>query len=360
MKRALMLLVVGLPVIPFAGCSSEAPPEVEVGGTSSTGGAPGTAGSTAGTAPGASGSASGSSSTAGSSSTGGSGGGSGGSVGASGSGMGGSGGSTGGSGGTGTAGTAGSGTAGMAGTAGTGGGGSAVSVGKLDGFFVSTPCGEESGSTDDCSSGGWIYEGKNHACAGGKLDTDFDDTKALMDFPVTGEAGKIYTATMHFYGVMEPKNYGNNVTRESGTTRPGNGNPSMPAPFATGPAGVSYASSNYNTYEIHVINDKGAEVKVYFINSDTSEGHYTYAIDYERPIEIVGGGKVHVRIRDDNCRQIKNCGTGGAPCDAKARTITGVSAAMPAVTVAQPGLGKATNSSGQWFVIDVKTIVPKG
>ena len=345
MKRALSILLVGLPLIPFFGCSaSENPPEVLPTGGTSSGGSAGS--STAGTqaVPGGmsgSGPMAGSPATGGSSETAGSGG-----VGVSG--------GTGGVGGTGVGGSNG-GTGGIGG--GTGGGSSDVSVGKLDGFLVQTPCGDTPNS-DDCNSGGWIYEGQTHACSGGHLDTDLAATKTILDFPVSGQAGKVYVATMHFYGVMEPKNYGNNVTRENGTMRPGSGNPATPAPFATAAALATYPTSSYNTYEIHVIDDKGVEVKQYFLNSDTQEGHYTFAIDYERPIEIIGGGKVHIRIYDDNCRQIKNCGTGGFPCAAKARTIN-IAAAMPAATVDQPGLGKTADHAGQWFVLDVKGIVAK-
>jgi hypothetical protein len=254
-----------------------------------------------------------------------------------------------------TAGTGGSG----GGSSGAGGGGSAVSVGKLNGMLVMTPC-SDTPNTDDCASAGWIYEGQNHTCVGTQLDTDAAATKTILDFPVTGEAGKVYVATMHFYGVMEPKIYGNSATREAGATRPNVGaTPSTPDPYATAAAGATYPASNYNTYELHVLDNTGKEIKQYYINSDTQEGHYTFGISYERKIEIVGGGKVHVRIFDANCRQIKNCGTGGYPCASKARTIDVSGATTMPTGLQQPGLGKAADHSGQWFFINVKDIVPK-
>jgi hypothetical protein len=266
----------------------------------------------------------------------------------------------------GSAGAGGSGGSGGSGGAGgaTGGGGAggsapAVSVGKLDGMTVMTPCNDS--QTDDCDGGGWIYEGTTNPCVGGNLDTDATPGNKL-EFAVTGEMGKRYMAKMHFYGVMEPKNYGPNATREAGNTRPNvQGNPSTPVPFATMPAGMNYRTSDYNTYEVHTYDETGAELMQYFINSDTMEGHYTFAISYEKDIEIVGGGKVKVRIFDDNCRMIKNCTDGGSvnDCNSKARSVD-VAGAMPAPTgLMQPGLGKAANQSGQWFFIDVKEIVPK-
>jgi hypothetical protein len=278
-----------------------------------------------------------------------------GSVSTSGSGTGGSG--MGGSGGSGTGGSGGS------GTGGSGGGADAPSLGKLDGFLIQTPC--KAGTNDDCDSNGWIYEGMTHGCTGNSLDTDAAATKTILDFPVTGGvAGKVYLAKMHFYGIMEPKIYGDNIMRES-TARPGQDNPANPAPFAWSKTpGATYPSSDYNTYEIHVIDDKGMPYKDYYLNADTQQGHWTFVIDYERDLEVVAGGKIHIRSFDLNCRMIKNCGpsghqTGATACAGQARTVAGISAAMPAITVMQPGLGVEANSSGQWFAIDVKSIVPK-
>jgi hypothetical protein len=238
----------------------------------------------------------------------------------------------------------------------TAGGAGTASVGKLDGMLLQMPC-SGSTSTDDCSSAGWVYEGVTRTCQSGLLDTDAAAT--LLDFPVTGTAGKVYNATFHFYGIMEPKNYGPNVTRESGTLRPSLANPAAPAPFATAPGGAAVAASDYSRYELHVIDNLGNTVKTYFINSDTQEGHYTFAIDYERVIEIVGGGKVHVRVRDANCRIIKNCTGGGAPCASKARNVSTTGADPLPTGLQQPGLGNNADNAGQWWFIDVKNIVPK-
>jgi hypothetical protein len=367
MKRALLPILLTFPLIHIGGCSSEDQPFQVPGGAGT--GSPGVAGTAAGGSDGTAGTGTGTAGTGtGTAGTGTAGTGTGtagsgtGTSGSGGMSMGGSGtgGASGGSGGV-SVGGGGTGTGG--GSGGSGGSGGAaptpVSVGKLDGMLIMTPCGDTP-TGDDCASSGWIYEGKNTPCVGGRLDSDAGD-KTILDFPVTGgEKGKRYLATMHFYGMMEPKNYGNSVVREAGTQRPNSSaNPSTPEGFATAEGGVSVAVTDYNNYEIHSFDDTGKEIKQYFINSDTQQGHYTFAVNYERPIEVVSGGKVHVRVYDNNCRMIKNC-LGGPPCsDQKARRID-VSGAMPQPTaLMQPGMGKPAEHSGQWFFIDVKGIVAK-
>lgn len=224
-------------------------------------------------------------------------------------------------------------------------------VGKLDGRLITIPCGDTP-AADDCTNGGAISEGVTKACSQGQLD-------AIYDHPIAGPAGVQYTATLRFYGIVEPKNYGPNITRESLTVRPGMGNPSSPAPFAVSTTpGAAYQASGYDTYEVRVFDHTSTEVGSYFLNSDTTEGHYTFAIDFERPIRIIGGGFVRVRRFDSNCRIMKNCGSGGAPCGGKARSI-GISAASPQpVGLTQPGLGLAADHAGQWLLIDVTDVDP--
>lgn len=244
-----------------------------------------------------------------------------------------------------------------------GSGPQAVSVGKLDGLLVQTPC--LATLTDDCPIAGWMYEGKTYPIEPSLavFDTDHSSTKDILKFAVTGgEPGEVYLATMHFYGIMEAKNYGAAVTREAAPMRPGLNSPSNPPPFGWGSTpGAAVVSSRYTSYEIHVHNEKNEIVRDYYLNADSQEGHYTFVIDYERPIEIVAGGYVKVRIFDDNARIIKNCGTTGAyfPCASKAQMVPGISAAMPQVHVQQPGLGQGADNSGQWLAIDVTAIVPK-
>jgi hypothetical protein len=254
--------------------------------------------------------------------------------------------------------------AGGTGGGGTGGGGNSCPTiaelfpagqrGSLDGRLVTTPCSPT--SSDDCSGGGWIYNGMTTPCMNGAL-------TAELDFEVGGEPGVMYDVTLHFYGVVEPKNYGNMITREAGNTRPTHGpNGAMPAPWASSNGGISYPGSDYNTYEIHVYNDQDQEIRQYFINSDTAEGHWTYLINYERTIPVVGGGRIRTKTYDRNCRMIKNCGdrSGGVTaqvCSSATKQTVDVSAAMPQPTgLTQPGLGQAASESGQWLLIDVTAV----
>src|SRR5690606_11154407 len=126
-------------------------------------------------------------------------------------------------------------------------------------------------------------------CQNGPLD-------AQHEFPVGGTPGTTYMVTMHFYGIMEPKDYGQGVTREA-PQRPGTqDNGADPTPWATAPVGYMYPQSDYNTYEIHVDDQNMQEVGIYYMNADTSQGHWTYVINYEKQIPIIGGGRVRTRV----------------------------------------------------------------
>ncbi len=227
-------------------------------------------------------------------------------------------------------------------------------VGKLDGHLLQTPCGDTP-STDDCSGGGWksnAVQGDTQ-CQGGALEAD-------IEFPIGGEPGVVYETNMHFYGVMEPREYGNVATRAQ-QQRPDQ-EPGGNISFAWMEAGagnyLSAGDNNYNTYEMHVFDQNGQETMIYFFNADTGTGHYTFAISYEQPIQLIGGGKVQLRVFDANCRQIKNCGPGGWPCADKARRVDIQAADPQPQGLEQPGLGLDPAHSGQWWLIDVLDFTP--
>ena len=102
------------------------------------------------------------------------------------------------------------------------------------------------------------------------------------------------------------------------------------------------------------------EVRGYFLNADTGADHYTILINYEKTIKVIGGGEVRLRVYDNNCRMIKNCGpaNAGYPCADKARTVdvAAASPAPPAAQLTQPGLGQTPDHSGQWWLIDVTKV----
>lgn len=230
--------------------------------------------------------------------------------------------------------------------------------GALDGRLVTMPC-ASNGTSDDCTPSGAYYRSKLIACSGNVLDVSHT-------YPVGGVEGQKYKVTFHFYGVVEPRDYGPDVMREA-SNRPGNQDSgAMPTPWAVAKAGHKYSPADYDTYELRIDDQNDQEVAAYYLNADTMQGHWTYALNFSKQIEVIGGGRVRARIYDQNCKGIKNCGNPGTyPCESKARTID-VSKAepKPAATPAteggllQPALipERNANNAGQWLLIDVVSV----
>ena len=259
----------------------------------------------------------------------------------------------------GTAGTGGTEAGGTGGAGGSGGGsGGAIGelVGELDGRLMQFPC-ADTPSTDDCSGLGYVVDGVVTPCVAGR-------SEMVLDHPITGTPGARYLVTMHFYGIMEPKVLGSGVTREAPIGTFANRNGGDPLPWATAPAGTVTPISTYSPYEIRVHDDAGQEIAQYYLNADLAEGHWTFVIDFEKTIEVVGGGFVRLRRLDNNCRLIKNCGAApGFPCDVKARVIDLGEAEPPPPDPGpfpagfnQPGLNQNANHAGQWWMIDVTAV----
>jgi hypothetical protein len=268
-------------------------------------------------------------------------------------------------------------------TSGTQGG---IAIGSLDGRLITMPCGDDNPNGTDCGGGGGYLTTAGSGTAA-RLQCAGTSFTADHLYHVGGQAGRMYTVTLHFYGVAEPKQYcspnatscaANMVMKEAGANRPANtpngGTTPAPTPWATAPAGHTYPGSDYNTNEIRVCRTRACtandEVAVYYLNADSREGHWTYVLNYRKPIQVVGGGAVRVRNFDRNCRQIKNCGpenTAANQCAtaANARIIT-TSGASPAPAAGaassgglqQPNLDPARppGASGQWLLIDVVSV----
>ena len=127
--------------------------------------------------------------------------------------------------------------------------------------------------------------------------------------------------TIHVYGIAEPKNYGTSggLMRDAGTGRPGNQDSgASPTSWAWANGGQTFNVDDYNQYEIRSCKNRTCayqsatdETNVYYLNADTSQGHWTYVMNYTKQIKVTGGGAVRVRNYDDNCRMIKNCGPNG-------------------------------------------------
>jgi hypothetical protein len=142
-----------------------------------------------------------------------------------------------------------------------------------------------------------------------------------------------------------------------------------PPPWAYATGNPNYQQSDYNTYEIHVVDNNGMEVCSYFLNSDTQEGHWTYVLNYNRTINVIGGGRIRVRVYDRNCRMIKNCMTSAqgqasctqganGECANRTRSVSIPTTADPQPTnLTQPGLGVSNEEAGQWIFLDVTNVV---
>lgn len=236
--------------------------------------------------------------------------------------------------------------------------------GQLDGYLLVKPCGGNGEIGTDCGSAGAYYRGARIQCSGGALDV-------VHTLPVGGAPGTTYRIQLHFYGIVEPRNYGPDAIREAGPGRPGNQDiGAYPSPWAVAPAGHVYPTSDYDTWELRVDNEVGQEVAVYYLNADTSEGHWTYVLNFEKQIAVIGGGRIRLHHHDGNCRLIKNCGPMNTPVNqcgilANARIIN-ISAAMPlpaTLSATQGGLlqpnlttDQPDSQSGQWVLIDLVRI----
>jgi hypothetical protein len=219
---------------------------------------------------------------------------------------------------------------------------------------------EGSANGTDCGAAGLYYRGVRHTCLAG-----FDVTHT---YPVAGTSGTTYRVTIHFYGILGPKNYGPGVTREAAPGRPGDQNGgAVPTPWASAPAGNVPLMSDYEAHEIHVDDQNQQEVAIYYVNADTAVGHWTWVLNFEKTIDVIGGGRIRIRHLDPNCRIIKNCGPNGTPANACGSTATAriidVSAANPAppaTGAAQGGLlqpqllpNVSIGYSGNWLLMDV-------
>jgi len=245
-----------------------------------------------------------------------------------------------------------------------------ATLGSFHGRLMVVPCGEANTQGTDCVNGGGYYSTAGDTmttrimCSGGAF-------TANQVFPVGGGAGKTYKVTIHVYGISEPKDYGTGVTREA-TGRPGfQDSGSMPTPWATAKGGHTYPDSDYNTMELRVCKTRACatadETDVYYMNADSSQGHWTFVLNYEKQINVVGGGAIRFKQYDRNCKQIKNCGTDGTPNSMCAQVamnrVINISSAMPKPAsgpaagggLLQPNLvsERQATDSGQWNLINV-------
>jgi hypothetical protein len=184
---------------------------------------------------------------------------------------------------------------------------------------------------------------------------------AAIDFPINGETGEKYDVSMHFYGILEPHLYAGDTLQRDALAGPSNREGGLPLPWASVDPREAYRGpvSIFNTYELHVYDDKDVLQTVYLLNSDSDTGPYSLLINYAKSIPVVGGGRVQLVVEDSNCRLLKNCGGDlTQPCTPKAHRID-ISEAQPqpaAGSLLQPGLGNDAEHAGQWLLLDVTSV----
>ncbi|RYZ06016.1 MAG: hypothetical protein EOO73_17875 [Myxococcales bacterium] len=230
-------------------------------------------------------------------------------------------------------------------------------AGALDGRLMQFACANANSPVDDCDALGYAVDGVVHPCSEGK-------SEMVLDHPIAGAAGTRFRLTLHFYGIMEPKNYGDAAVREAAPGAPDRDG-GVPTSWATAPAGAGAPINSYDSYELRVHDAAGVETARHYLNASPNEGHWTLLIDYEKTIEVEAGGFVRLRRFDNNCRLMKNCGaTGMAPCESKARTVELSAAQPPAPEGAfpagfeQPDLNQSASHAGQWWMVDVTAVAP--
>lgn len=217
----------------------------------------------------------------------------------------------------------------------------------LDGFLFEAPC-SDAGTDYDCANSECTVENQRT-----------DD----IDFPIGGDPGTVYAVEFRVRGVVEARNY-SNCSRDAGDT--------MDASEQGGDfwcsGGSPGAVSDYNEYTLEVTDGQvDGQPTFYAFNArnGTSHEHESWALDYTKTVQVQGGGNLHFRQYDSNCRQIKNCGPGNAGasnCAAVARVLNlSENDPAPPASFTQPYLGGApAGGYGQFIIIDVLsvTVVP--
>jgi hypothetical protein len=229
-------------------------------------------------------------------------------------------------------------------------------IGMLDGFFIDESCG--SGRIGPDCVAQWC-NGR-----GAKKEQMFKLTGAASD------ASKRFEVTLDIKGVQECKEMSGGMRRTT-QMQPPEGDQDM-LWIGGNPAGVDYTAnpptgSPWNTQELHVDPPVAGEANNYFMNSCASrnaggrgESHFTYKVNYQAKIKVMGGGTILWRMVDTNCRMIVNCGTedanaGGACAGAHTVSLVGAVPAPPAALANQP-LRNTMGAKGQFLFIDVVSV----
>jgi hypothetical protein len=213
-------------------------------------------------------------------------------------------------------------------------------VGAFDGFLFTSRCGD-GGTGFDCLN-------SINNCSDGQ------NTELRRAFQVAGEAGTVFDVTVRVRGVVELKNY-NNDMRAAGDDSNADSQPNFLG------MGGNIPQSTYNTYELNIAPEVAGAANHYWMNArdGSNEDHESFPVDFEFTFPAQAGGSINFRMFDLNCRQIMNCGPGVGSNTCRApRTIDLGNADPPAANFTQPFEGPA-NAFGQWLHFDVTKVVAR-
>lgn len=131
--------------------------------------------------------------------------------------------------------------------------------------------------------------------------------KWTQSFPIGGVVGANYSITFDFRGLAEGRYYtGGTYDGALGVDPNANTNDGFYI-------GGSPGASNYDVWQLRVLDAQGNEVQHYYLNAFPNQGyesHRTFLLSYTKSILVVGGGTVELAWADLNCRSIDNCNAG--------------------------------------------------
>jgi hypothetical protein len=176
-------------------------------------------------------------------------------------------------------------------------------------------------------------------------------TTDMPNLTFGGNAGQMYSVTLHVQGEVESKQYPGGTDQNGTLTSP------RADGFCVG--GTPTNVDAYNVYMIRVTAPGAATHQDYFLNSLQTPGvsnHTTYGIDYMATLHnIAGGSNIRLVAADSNCSMIKNCGpivNDGNTCNG-AIIQTNIE---PTAIAANPTFNFNTGYNGQWIVLTVKGV----
>jgi len=127
------------------------------------------------------------------------------------------------------------------------------------------------------------------------------------------------------------------------------------------------ATGWWNSYELRVTPAVSGAPSVYYLNGSAEgtmsggdcEREASYLVKYKASFKALGGGKITLRLHDQNCSAQQNCGSdtqGGTTCSPRTVNMTGLSVPPPANFVQPPSNQLAKLYYPQWVIFDVLSV----